>query len=192
MPLGKWHLIASESVPRVPSAGRSGRALQCCGKGYVWQLIVLDTDGNRLGKEGLDATGEGLWMVHGWAGGKERPLDLPLCGWRALLYATNASHVIAWPSFPCKNNTVLLWGKEVAGWLQIGQVWAYLSIKWNTENIDSFLQIASACFCAAAGLCLEEQGRFHSNYLCLVTQFAAVWIDTKIGPLDEIILLCCC
>lgn len=55
----------STSIPDVPSTGRSGRVLQCCGKGYVWQLIVLDTGRNRLGKDGLDAMGEGLWMEQG-------------------------------------------------------------------------------------------------------------------------------
>lgn len=73
MPLGKWHLIASASVPRVPSAGRSGRALQCCGKGYVWQLIVLDTDGNRLGKDGLDALGRDCGWCRDGQGERKDP-----------------------------------------------------------------------------------------------------------------------
>lgn len=57
----------------------------------------------------------------GWSrgefGGKEGSLDLPSCGWRTLLYTANVSHVvvIAWPSFPCKRNTVLL--EKRGGWM---------------------------------------------------------------------------
>ena len=68
--------MTSASIPDVSSTGRSGRALQCCRKMYVWQLIMLYTDGNRLGKGGLGVMGRDCGWGQVLVGGKEGSLDL--------------------------------------------------------------------------------------------------------------------
>lgn len=65
--------MASASILDVSSTGRSDRALQCCRKMYVWQLIVLYTDGNRLRKGGLGVMGSDCGWGRGDDGETKRP-----------------------------------------------------------------------------------------------------------------------
>lgn len=57
---GGMALRASAGIPCISCVLRNGKALRHCGREYVWQLTVLDTDGSRLGKDGLDAMGESM------------------------------------------------------------------------------------------------------------------------------------
>lgn len=180
-------LRASASIPCISCVLRNGKALRHCGREYVWQLTVLDTDGSRLGKDGLDAMGESM----DGRGVLKPTFDSAQQGSlaRQVPCFDSSVMIIVWLTFPHKRNSTF---ERRVGWMTVNSPSiSFFPLSEIHKGLATSYRLLLPIPVLLAGSCLAEQDGFQSNDLWLVTQFLALRNATAIRPPEEMLLFLC-